>query len=273
MVFRKALLVCFLVPNLFGAKWVDATDGSIEHATGSSFELVDAHVYRPAAAVAWVGTDVTLPDKAKVVVRPPNVANFLGNTYSQLTITASGELTLYGVSGVQEIVTSLVKNGAGVFKLHDQTAGGLRIEGWTANGSAKIADVVINVFGSGTTLDLDAALDPPVGQSPLTVNLESQAIATLLTLATVPKLTGFGRLTLSNIVAIANAELGRLSIFKGILETRSSGTTDIVITTAETSIWTLSGATEVKWTDLKNMKGTVRLAASTRINFSGTGSL
>lgn len=253
-------------------QWTDVTDGVATHDGSSAITLIDKHVYRPTSANAWVGTDVTLPDKASVTVRPSTVANFAGNTYTLLTIIGGGDLTLYGASGVVETITALVKNGPGTLKIQDETAGGLRISGWTANGSAKVADIVINTSGSNTTLNLAAALDPPAGQSPLTVNIDSQAIITLMTLPTIPKLTGSGRIIMTNIAAITTAELGRLSGFKGILQTRSGGVTDVGVTSTETSIWTLSGAVEVKWADLLKMKGTVRLPAGTRINFVNNSS-
>lgn len=248
-------------------QWIDVTDGSATYDGTTSLVLTDRHTYRPSSAIAWIGTDVTLPDKATVMIGASSVPSFLGNTYTSLTIAAAGKLTLYGADGVAEVITSLIKLVKGLLIIDDRTSGGLTISTVTMNADAEVGNITINTFGAGTVLNLGVSFVPIGSGAPLTLNVDDSAIVTLTTLTSIPRLTGKGRIKLgASLMAISSTEVSRLSGFKGELVTASGGTTDISFT-SDAFIWTLSGVTEIPYLVIKVMKGTVRLSANTKITF------
>lgn len=236
---------CIVFPQLHAAgQWTDLTDGTATYDGTTTIALIDKHTYRPTSATAWVGTDVTLPANATVTIGASSVPNFLGNTYTSLTVAAAGKLTLYGADGVSEVITALVKSAKGVFIIDDRTSGGLTISAFTGNGDAEIGNVTINAYGAGTVLSLGISLIPAGAAAPLTLNIDDSSIITLSTITSIPRLTGKGRIKLgASLMAILSTEVARLSGFKGELITASGGTTDISFT-SDAFVWTLSGATE-----------------------------
>jgi hypothetical protein len=253
--------------QLHAAQWIDLMDGTATYDGTTPLTLVDKHTYRPTSATAWVGTDVTLPDKATATIGASSVPNFSGNTYTKLTVAAAGKLTFYGADGVLEVITSLVKSAKGMFIIDDRTSGGLTISAFTANADAEVGNITINTFGTGTVLDLGVSLLPAGSAVPLTLNVDDSSIITLNTITSIPKLTGKGRIKLgTSLTTILSTEVSRLLGFKGELITASGGTTDISFT-SDAFVWTLSEATDVSYAVIKLMKGTVRLPASTKIVF------
>ena len=263
------LFSCIVFPTQLHAagQWTDVTDGTATHDGTTALVLIDRHTYRPTSATAWIGTDVTLPDKATVMVGASSVPSFLGNAYTSLTIAAAGKLTLYGADGVAEVITSLVKAAKGPFIIDDRTSGGLTITALTANTDAEVGNITINTFGAGTVLSLGVSLIPVGSAAPLTLNVDDSAIITLNTITSIPRLTGKGRIKLgASLMAILSTEVSRLSGFKGELITAAGGTTDISFT-SDPYVWTLSGVTEVPYAILKIFKGKVSLPARTKIIF------
>jgi len=155
-----------------------------------------------------------------------------------------------------------------VLQLEDRTSGGLTISSFTANTDAEIGNITLNTFCTGTVLSLGTSLIPMgVAAPPLTLNIDDSAIITLTTIASIPRLTGKGRIKLgASLMSIPSTEISRISGFKGELVTATGGTTDLSFT-ADPFIWTLSGSTEVVYAVIKLIKGTVRLTASTTIRF------
>jgi hypothetical protein len=267
MITTKVIVcICCVLSLTHGAQWTDLTDG-IETYDGSiSVDLIDNHVYQPTAVAAWTG-EVRLPESASVTIGAAAVGGFLGNTYSQLTVASGGTLKLYGSIGVPEVITTLVKSARGNFTLEDHTAGGLRVVGFSGLNGATVSEITINTFGVGTVLDLHTSLLPAGAAQPLTLNVQASSIVTLITLTSVPRLSGRGRLILGDTLrTLTMADVSRIANFRGQLVTSSAGTTDITFS-ADTYVWTLSGVAEVPYSVLKAMRGTVRLPASTRIVF------
>lgn len=263
------LLGCIVLPNQLHAagQWTDITDGTATYDGTAALVLTDKHTYRPTSATAWVGSDVTLPANATVTIGASSVSNFLGNTYTSLTVSSAGKLTLYGADGVAEVITSLVKSAKGMFIIDDRTSGGLTITSFTGNADAEVGNITINTFGAGTVLSLGVSLVPAGTAAPLTLNVDDSSIITLSTITSIPRLTGKGRIKLgASLMTILSTEVTRLSGFKGEIITATGGTTDISFT-SDAYVWTLSGATEVSYAIIKLMKGTVRLPASTKITF------
>ncbi|MDP3641366.1 MAG: hypothetical protein Q8R43_02905, partial [Alphaproteobacteria bacterium] len=190
------VLSCIVFSTQLNAagQWTDVTDGTATHDGTTALVLTDKHTYRPTSATAWVGTDVTVPDKATVMVGASSVQNFSGNTYTSLTIAAAGKLILYGADGVAEVITSLVKSAKGVLTIEDRTSGGLTITAFTANTDAEVGNITINTFGAGTVLNLGVSLNPIGSAGPLTLNVDDSAIVTLTTLTSIPRITGKGRI-------------------------------------------------------------------------------
>ncbi len=266
------LLSCICLQNqVHGAgQWTDITDGTATHDGTTALVLIDKHTYRPTSATAWVGTDVTLPANATVMIGASSVSGFLGNRYTALTIAAAGKLTLYGADGVPEVITSLVKSAKGVFIIEDRTSGGLTITALTANTDAEVGNITINTFVAGAVLNLGVSLVPVGAAAPLTLNVADDAIVTLTTITSIPKITGKGMLKLgASLMAILSTEVSRLSGFKGTLITASGGTTDISFT-SDPFVWTFSGAPEITYLILSKLKGTARLPANTKIIFPST---
>jgi hypothetical protein len=248
-------------------QWTDVTDGTATYDGTSALVLTDKHTYRPTSATAWVGSDVTLPAAAVVTIGASSVPNFAGNTYTQLTVASSGKLTLYGADGVTEVVTSLIKSAKGGFVLEDRTSGGLTLTAFTANTDAEVGNITINTFGAGTTLTLGVTFIPAGTAQALTINIDDAAVISLATITSIPRLTGKGVLKLTaSIMSIPLTEIARISNFKGTLITASGGTTDLVFS-SDSYIWTLSGVTEIPYSVIKVMKGTVRLPATTKVTF------
>jgi hypothetical protein len=254
--------------HLYAAgQWTDLTHGTATHDGTSALTLIDKHTYRPTSTTAWVGSDVTLPANSTVTVGASSAANFLGNTYTSLTVASTGKLIFYGADGVPEVITSLIKSAKGVLQLEDRTSGGLTISSFTANSDAGIGNITLNTFGAGTVLSLGTSLTPVGTAAPLTLNVDDSAIVTLSTITSIPRLTGKDRLKLgASLMSIPSTEIARISGFKGELVTATDGTTDLSFT-ADPFIWTLSGSTEVVYAVIKLMKGTVRLPANTTIRF------
>jgi hypothetical protein len=265
--YTLALLWALSVTHGAG-QWTDLTDGAATHDGATPIVLTNGHTYRPTSANAFLGSDLTLPAGAVATVGAASLQGFAGNTYTLFKVAAGGKLTLYGCDGVAEVFTALEKLAKGPFTMCDHTSGGLTISDFAASGDAAIADLTIDTFGTGTTLNITDALKPAGSALPFTLNVQQSAIVTLTTITSIPKLTGNGRLTLgASINAIPVTEAGRLAAFKGLLTTRSGGVTDIAFT-ADSAIWTLSGVTTVLYSVIKAMKGTVRLPASTIIQFT-----
>lgn len=259
------VLVCISRANAAG-QWTDLTDGVSTYDGSTEIALVDRHTYRPTSGNAFTATSMRLPASATVTVGACAVSGFNGNTYSAFTAEGVGNLTLYGCDGTPEVFTSLVKSTKGALIINDRTSGGLTISSFTAAGDALVGDITINTFGAGTVLNFADNMKPVGAAQPFTLNLDPAAIVTLTTLTSVPKLTGTGRLTLGNtLAAITAAEVLRIAGFKGLLTTRAGGTTSITFT-ADEYTWTLT-ETEVDYSVIKAMKGTVRLPASTVVNF------
>lgn len=254
-----------LISQVSAAEWTDVFDGST-HDGSALLTMDDGHTYRPTNAAAWSGA-ITLPATAKATVAAPSVSGFGGNTYTTLTFDAGGALTLYGADGHAEVITSFVKEAKGLATLYDRTSGGLTVSGFTANNDAAVSDITIKAFGAGTTINLTDDMSPVGTASPLTLDVDAAAVVTLTTITTLPTLKGTGRLILgSTLRNIPLAQSPRLAAFKGRLTTDSGGTTDIAFT-ADSYVFTLSGVTEIPYSVIKLMKGTVRLPASTTVTF------
>ena len=248
-------------------QWTDVTDGSVTYDGTSALVLIDKHTYRPTSATAWVGSDVTLPAAAVVTIAACSVPNFAGNRYTQLTVVNSGKMTLYGADGVAEVITSLIKSAKGALVIEDRTSGGLTMTAFTASTDAEVGNITINTFGAGTTLTLGTSFNPVGAAQALTLNIDDSAIVTVASITSIPRLTGKGVLKLTaSIMTVPLAEITRISNFKGTLITASGGTTDMVFT-SDSYIWTLSGVTEIPYAVIKAIKGTVRLAATTKVTF------
>lgn len=268
--FYSIAVVCclsFLTQLNAAGEWTDVTDGTTTHDGTVALVLTDKRTYRPTSATAWVGSDVSLPAAAVVTIGASGVANFSGNTYTQLTVASSGKITFYGADGVPEVVASLIKSAKGTFTIEDRTSGGLTLTAFTANTDAEVGNITINTYGAGTTLTLGITFVPVGSAAALTLNIDDAAVITLSTITSIPRLTGKGQVKLAaSLMTIPLADISRISNFKGILTTAGGGTTDLVFT-SDGSIWTLSGVTEVSYSTIKTMKGTVRLPASTKITF------
>lgn len=271
----KVLNICALITGLTcttqlnaAGQWTDVTDGTATYDGTSALVLADKHTYRPTSATAWVGSDVTLPAAAVVTIGASSVPNFAGNTYTQLTVASSGRLTLYGADGVTETVTSLVKSAKGALVIEDRTSGGLNLTAFTASTDAAVGDITINTYGAGTTLTIGVSFIPVGTAQALSIYIDDAAVISLATITSIPRLTGKGVIKLTaSIMSIPLTEITRISNFKGTLITASGGTTDLVFT-SDSYIWTLSGVTEVPYSVIRAMKGTVRLAATTKITFN-----
>ena len=248
-------------------QWTDVTDGAVTYDGTSALVLIDKHTYRPTSATAWVGSDVTLPAAAVVTIAACSVPNFAGNRFTQLTVVNSGKMTLYGADGVAEVITSLIKSAKGALVIEDRTSGGLTMTAFTASTDAEVGNITINTFGAGTTLTLGTSFNPVGAAQALTLNIDDSAIVTVASITSIPRLTGKGVLKLTaSIMTVPLAEITRISNFKGTLITASGGTTDMVFT-SDSYIWTLSGVTEIPYAVIKAIKGTVRLAATTKVTF------
>lgn len=259
------LLKISAIHQLFAAQLTDIFDNST-HDGSALLTLDDKHTYRPTNAAAWSGA-VTLPSAAVVTIGASSVTGFGGNTYTVFTAEAGGKITLYGADGHAEVMTSFVKSSKGNLVIEDRTSGGLTVSSFTANTDAAVSDITINTFGAGTTLNLSADMVPVGAAKPLTLNIDISAVTTLTTITSIPTLTGSGRLILgASLTVIPLAESPRLAAFKGKITTHSGGTTDITFS-AESYIWELSGSSTVSYAIIKLMKGTVRLPASTIIEF------
>lgn len=257
----------FMTQLQAAAQWTDVTDGAATYDGTSALVLIDKHTYRPTSATAWVGSDVTLPAAAVVTIGACSVPNFAGNRYTQLTVANAGKMTLYGADGVAEVITSLIKSAKGALVIEDRTSGGLTMTAFTASTDAEVGNITINTFGAGTTITLGVSFNPVGTAQALTLNIDAAAVITLATITSIPRLTGKGVLKLgASIMTIPLAEITCISNFKGTLITASGGTTDFVFT-SDSYIWTLSGVTEIPYAVIKAIKGTVRLAATTKVTF------